>query len=64
MSIVTLQFGQCGNQLGHSLFNTIMDETKDMGHKHRDIFFREGHQSVPTARAVLVDMEPKVNIYL
>ncbi|KDO16606.1 hypothetical protein SPRG_17885 [Saprolegnia parasitica CBS 223.65] len=55
MSIVTLQLGQCGNQLGYALFDKLATELE--APLEMDIFFR-GPSS--TARAVLIDMEPKV----
>ncbi|XP_014670376.1 PREDICTED: tubulin delta chain-like [Priapulus caudatus] len=71
MSIITVQIGQCGNQIGTQLFSTIYDDifSKDTGiqaSKNEDymdaalnrFFSCEG--SVPEARAVMVDMEQKV----
>ena len=29
MSIITVQVGQCGNQLGSSFFQTLLEEVKD-----------------------------------
>ena len=65
MSIVTLQLGQCGNQLGQTFFQTLMNNPVESGHKaENDIFFREKHGSqdkyIKYARCVSVDMEPKV----
>ncbi|KAK3607578.1 hypothetical protein CHS0354_011115 [Potamilus streckersoni] len=78
MSIITLQLGQCGNQIGGELFTTFI---KDAHAKPSNVqvsanrneqyteeviskFFTTESQSdkfdVPQARAVLVDMEPKV----
>lgn len=63
-SIVTIQLGQCGNQVGGSLFDQLAKEFIDM--KAEDdtwnLFFRTSvHPSLlPTARAILIDMEPKV----
>ena len=81
MSVVTVQVGQCGNQLGTALFNVLAAEAEaapdDAGAATRQVcalhgvcahavltdpaqtFFRPRH-GVDTARAVLVDMEPKV----
>ena len=74
MSIITLQLGQCGNQVGGQLFSSIMDDmyfspaslgvsptlNSDYIQESKDIFFREMMKSeVPEARAVLVDMESK-----
>lgn len=61
MSVVTIQFGQCGNQLGQAFFDTMMDEIYASGTTHQDVFFRTGlRDTQPTSRALLVDMEPKV----
>ncbi|XP_075575958.1 tubulin delta chain isoform X3 [Pelecanus crispus] len=72
MSIVTVQLGQCGNQIGHEVFNAICSDvrgthglcSKKENESYRDAckerFFSEEESEVPVARAVLVDMEPKV----
>ncbi|XP_038059723.1 tubulin delta chain-like [Patiria miniata] len=80
MSVVTVQLGQCGNQVGHQFFQTLMSDLTSQDDKkpclgyHSEslrrffhdpqdgIFHRtEGSRAkVPTARAVLVDMEGKV----
>ena len=76
MSIITLQLGQCGNQIGGQLFQTIMSDLSSPGRsksctKAQDTAFCEASmerffcQSPQTpdiwqARAVMVDMEPKV----
>ncbi|KFO95062.1 Tubulin delta chain, partial [Calypte anna] len=72
MSIVTLQLGQCGNQIGHELFSAICGDvhgthglcSKKENESYHDAckerFFSEEESQVPVARAVLVDMEPKV----
>ncbi|GAB5373325.1 hypothetical protein AAMO2058_001741400 [Amorphochlora amoebiformis] len=54
MSTVTIQLGQCGNQVGGELFSCMAKE------RPRE-FFREGDgkKARYTARAVLIDMEPK-----
>ena len=76
MSIVTVQIGQCGNQIGGQLFSTIKDDieklpkgfnrTQDQGYKAESVerFFdtqdaKDG-STKDYARAVMVDMEPKV----
>ncbi|KAG7394707.1 hypothetical protein PHYBOEH_004802 [Phytophthora boehmeriae] len=67
--MLTLQVGQCGNQLGRALFDKLAAEEDPAAPE--SAFFRLSHalyndRSVvrePTARrarAVLVDMEPKV----
>mmetsp|Transcript_24163 Transcript_24163/g.42930 ORF Transcript_24163/g.42930 Transcript_24163/m.42930 type:complete len:324 (-) Transcript_24163:409-1380(-) len=63
MSIVTIQLGQCGNQLGSSFFQSLADECAAAPHSLANaitntFFYVEGGK--PTARAVLIDMEPKV----
>uniref|UniRef100_A0A8C5UJP1 Tubulin delta chain n=1 Tax=Malurus cyaneus samueli TaxID=2593467 RepID=A0A8C5UJP1_9PASS len=72
MSIVTVQLGQCGNQIGHEVFNTLCSDicgthglcSKKENESYHDSckerFFCEEESGVPVARAVLVDMEPKV----
>uniref|UniRef100_A0A663MC90 Tubulin delta chain n=1 Tax=Athene cunicularia TaxID=194338 RepID=A0A663MC90_ATHCN len=72
MSIVTVQLGQCGNQIGREVFNAICSDvhgthglcSKKENESYRDAckerFFCEEETEVPVARAVLVDMEPKV----
>uniref|UniRef100_A0A8D0FI53 Tubulin delta chain n=1 Tax=Strix occidentalis caurina TaxID=311401 RepID=A0A8D0FI53_STROC len=72
MSIVTVQLGQCGNQIGHEVFNAICSDvhgthglcSKKENESYHDAckerFFCEEESEVPIARAVLVDMEPKV----
>lgn len=54
MSTVVLQIGQCGNQVGESLFS-LLNECLPNTSAKRDVFFNE-----TKARAVLIDMEPKV----
>uniref|UniRef100_A0A8C6ZFN4 Tubulin delta chain n=1 Tax=Nothoprocta perdicaria TaxID=30464 RepID=A0A8C6ZFN4_NOTPE len=72
MSIVTVQLGQCGNQIGHEVFNAICSDvhgkhglcSKKENESYQDAckerFFSQEKDGVPVARAVLVDMEPKV----
>jgi hypothetical protein len=61
MSIVTVQLGQCGNQLGSQFFELLNDDVAEWGHDQRERFFRhEAGTDRGLARAVLVDMEPKV----
>lgn len=74
MSIITLQLGQCGNQVGGQLFNAVMDDlhasplavnvpprqNSDYIQESKETFFSEQkNSSVPVARAVMVDMETK-----
>ena len=70
MSVVTIQLGQCGNQVGAELFENLAAASAADGGGGSgggdSAFFRppsmaaasEGHPAV--ARAVMVDMEPKV----
>ncbi|NXC27425.1 TBD protein, partial [Campylorhamphus procurvoides] len=72
MSIVTVQLGQCGNQVGHEVFSCLC---RDLHGTHglcsrrenqsyqdacKERFFWEEESGGLVARAVLVDMEPKV----
>nr|XP_060612772.1 tubulin delta chain [Anolis sagrei ordinatus] len=72
MSIITIQLGQCGNQVGREVFDTICTDLHS-GHglcskkenesylaAGRERFFSEDKPGALAARAVLVDMEPKV----
>jgi hypothetical protein len=64
-SVVTLQLGQCGNQLGHALFDSLGQCSSAPFDAELSValptFFRESMSGKPSvARAVLVDMEPKV----
>jgi tubulin delta len=68
MPVITVQLGQCGNQLGFSLFETLAAELdrQEYGVDGWETFFRPAaaaagrRDKACTARAVLVDMEPKV----
>nr|XP_034995922.1 tubulin delta chain isoform X2 [Zootoca vivipara] len=72
MSIITIQLGQCGNQIGREVFNTICTdfrstnglcskkENESFQAACKERFFSEEKPRVLAARAVLVDMEPKV----
>ncbi|MEQ2196642.1 Tubulin delta chain [Xenoophorus captivus] len=65
MSVVTVQLGQCGNQVGRELFDVMCSDAQDAGRKTHSTagwerFFRQTTQGDLEARAVLVDMEPKV----
>eukprot|EP01063_Lacrimia_lanifica_P032869 TRINITY_DN5699_c0_g1_i1.p2 TRINITY_DN5699_c0_g1~~TRINITY_DN5699_c0_g1_i1.p2 ORF type:complete len:450 (+),score=164.79 TRINITY_DN5699_c0_g1_i1:75-1424(+) len=66
MSVLTLQVGQCGNQLGHDVFDTLAATAAAAPpaeqDKIRDMYFRAGADARKplAARAALVDMEPKV----
>ncbi|XP_068934282.1 tubulin delta chain isoform X4 [Petaurus breviceps papuanus] len=72
MSIVTVQLGQCGNQIGYEVFDAIcrdLNNTQGFCSKRenevyqascKEYFFNEEKSGVPVARALLIDMEPKV----
>ncbi|XP_036393364.1 tubulin delta chain isoform X2 [Megalops cyprinoides] len=72
MSVVTVQLGQCGNQIGQELFDVISNDSNDartcspraQGKAYhacsQERFFNEEASGDPSARAVLIDMEPKV----
>lgn len=68
MSIVTVQLGQYGNQIGNSLFSTLLADSEADNVKNGSFYERESVQRFfdrdragkLVARAVLVDMEPKV----
>ena len=69
-AMVTVQLGQCGNQLGHELFGALAREGGGVADEALPQFFRRGAaeggaeggggSAAPVARSVLVDMEPKV----
>lgn len=60
-SVVTVQLGQCGNQLGMRFFDRLHSEVAHGGEEGEARFFwRPRAGGVPRARCVLVDMEPKV----
>ncbi|GLC37998.1 hypothetical protein PLESTB_000447600 [Pleodorina starrii] len=64
MPVITLQLGQCGNQLGCSFFSTLANElsANDYGYDAVNEYYRAGPDTpnTYTARSVLIDMEPKV----
>ncbi|KAG8192535.1 hypothetical protein JTE90_015170 [Oedothorax gibbosus] len=69
MTFITLQVGQCGNQLGNCFFNTISDianqkanvENCNFLEETNYRFFSESEKGEKIyARAVLIDTEPKV----
>lgn len=74
MSVVTVQLGQCGNQIGHGLFTLLYNDshtppkytsgesTENTAYKTDtlDKYFTELKNGTYEAKAVLVDMEPKV----
>lgn len=65
MSVISLQVGQCGNQIGQELFSVINDDCNGANRKKysecsNERFFYESSTGELVARSVLVDMEPKV----
>uniref|UniRef100_A0A8C5M436 Tubulin delta chain n=1 Tax=Leptobrachium leishanense TaxID=445787 RepID=A0A8C5M436_9ANUR len=72
MSIVTVQLGQCGNQIGYELLDVLYNDLSNKGGKCsarenanyqavcNERFFNEDESGVPLSRSVLIDMEPKV----
>ena len=64
MSVISCQIGQCGNQLGESLFSKLSIEASTASVDHRaavmDTYFHVDSKDRMTANALLVDMEPKV----
>ncbi|GBL96609.1 Tubulin delta chain [Araneus ventricosus] len=70
MSLITLQIGQCGNQLGHSFFNTIFEISNQKPNAANYNFLEESqfrffsdseeNASKNYARSILIDTEPKV----
>lgn len=67
--VITLQVGQCGNQIGNEFWTRISNEhgisldgyssDADLGDR-KDIFFYEADNTRYIPRAVLVDLEPRV----
>ncbi|XP_040192871.1 tubulin delta chain isoform X1 [Rana temporaria] len=71
MAFITLQLGQCGNQIGYELFDVICNDFCSNGlcskkendyyqTVSKDRFFEETESGELVSRAVLLDMEPKV----
>jgi tubulin delta len=63
-AVVTVQLGQCGNQVGQALFNSLYEHTGTttdgaLSASARS-FFREARDGRIFARGLLLDMEPKV----
>lgn len=66
MSVVTVQLGQCGNQVGPELFDILSRDALPGPRRAaypaacRQRFFHPTEHGELVARAVLIDMEPKV----
>ena len=73
MSVVTVQMGQCGNQIGAQFFSSLVEDitartSVPAGGQEASYcsaaserFFQTDKEGVLRARAVMVDMEPKVS---
>ena len=58
MAVPFIQIGQCGNQVGSSFYAQMQQEARKASPAHQALlqqFFNHN-----TAKAMLVDMEPKV----
>jgi len=71
MSVLTVQLGQCGNQIGSQFFSTVAVDLQSLPNRRIfsdfeddcvDRFFSVDKDGKWTARAVMVDTEPKVLI--
>eukprot|EP00667_Euglena_gracilis_P007806 EG_transcript_7888 len=64
MALVTVQVGQCGNQVGREFLSAVAAELQqqpaDEPAAGWDVFFRPSAKDGPVARCIQVDMEPKV----
>lgn len=65
MSVVTVQLGQCGIQVGRELFDVLYNDAHEGQRKNYNTascerFFHQTTNGELVARAVLIDMEPKV----
>ncbi|KAH8394269.1 hypothetical protein KR215_011297 [Drosophila sulfurigaster] len=69
--IITLQLGQCGNQIGFEFWKRlclehgispegVLEDFAADGHDHKDIFFYQADDNHYIPRAVLLDLEPRV----
>lgn len=59
MAVPIIQLGQCGNQVGEALFDRLFNEGTVASAGHQGMlsqFFGNGN----LAKALLIDMEPKV----
>lgn len=59
MSFVTVQLGQCGNQLGLELFRSLGNELLSTYPDSLELCFRHDQHGHFIPRCLLVDMEPK-----
>ncbi|KAJ3270822.1 Tubulin gamma-2 chain [Terramyces sp. JEL0728] len=69
--IITLQVGQCGNQIGHEFWSRlcaehgirpdgILQDFATEGGDRKDVFFYQADDAHYIPRAILVDLEPRV----
>jgi hypothetical protein len=61
-AVITVQIGQCGNQLGATFFDSLAsaEERDSTPAEALPTFFREKRSGASVARAVLLDTEPRV----
>lgn len=60
MPCVTIQVGQCGNQLGHSFWQNLQNQCQQRVFETDSYFFKLNEYNQIRARCLLVDTEPKV----
>jgi hypothetical protein len=65
MSVITIQIGQAGNQIGYSFFEQLSRELKESSpfiqERIVDTYFqRDFENDCLIANSILIDMEPKV----
>ncbi|KAH7831792.1 tubulin delta [Monocercomonoides exilis] len=60
MSLLTIQLGQYGNQMGTRLFDILSTEYANYDPHTSELFFQENEEKKKKARCILVDMEDKV----
>eukprot|EP00917_Polyrhabdina_sp_WS-2016_P032052 GHVP01068414.1.p1 GENE.GHVP01068414.1~~GHVP01068414.1.p1 ORF type:complete len:446 (+),score=88.06 GHVP01068414.1:155-1492(+) len=69
--LITLQVGQCGNQIGHELWKTLCrehgigpngkaEENDSDANDRKEVFFYQSDDSHYIPRALLIDLEPRV----
>ncbi len=59
--VITVQIGQCGNQLGATFFDALVSAEEHEGSPALEVpsYFRENRFGCSIARAVLLDTEPR-----
>lgn len=75
--LITLQTGQCGNQIGSQFWEHLCREhgiskdgtleefaTEGQGGDRKDVFFYQADDEHYIPRAILVDLEPRVSIFI